>query len=321
MRVGLGLMNAGETSSYSRISQIAQHAEALGYASLWVTEREPFPLAAQSQCPVVTGELVMSRKGIDCTLDALAIAAINTERIRLGVNLPNVPFYSPIEVGQSLAALDILSDGRVQVGLGLGWSSTEFQTVNSALSRPATPASEFIRAIQAVWNGYEAGFTGDHYVIPRSSTGVTPVQRPYPPIVLTAFAPAAVQKPAMLLRGGSPLAATLSSEEMAETLLDIARSEVGLSGAFELVVRAVVRLTEGPIGETRAMFSGSLEQIREDVAFVDSLGVAELHFDLSQMPASLGTTRLLEVIGQLRALVPATAVVPVAAFEPAIAAA
>lgn len=314
MRVGLGLMNAGETGRYSSLSRVAQHAEALGYDSLWVTEREPFPLAAQSQCPTFKGEVVVTRKGIDCTLDALAIAAINTDRIRLGVSLPNVPFYSPIDVGQSLAALDILSDGRVQVGLGLGWSAAEFQTVNSALARPDTPAREFVRALQAVWNGYETGFTGDHYVIPQTSTRVTPVQRPHPPVVLTAFAPAAVQKPALLLRGGSPLTAALSSEEMAEVLL-----EVGQTGSFELVVRAVVRLSDGPIGESRTMFAGSLEQLRDDIEFVHSVGAAEILFDLSQMPASQDGTHQIDIISRLRELVPATPVQAV--FAPAVVAA
>ncbi len=303
MRVGLGLMNAGDTSSYARISQIAQHAEALGYDSLWVTEREPFPHAAQSQCPVFSGEVVVSRKGIDCTLDALAIAAINTGHIRLGINLPNVPFYSPIDIGRSLAALDSLSDGRVQVGLGLGWSAAEFQTVGAALDKPATPASEFIRALLAVWNGYEAAFSGEHYVLPRSIHAVVPVQRPQPPIVLTAFAPAAVQQPATLLRGGSPLSAAMSSEEMAEALFEAAPVGGRTPGGFDLAVRAVVRLTAGPIGESRAMFSGSLEQIRDDVAFVQSLGATELHFDLSQLPADEAGLPSFDTLGRLRELV------------------
>lgn len=317
MRVGLGIMNAGDTSSYSRISQIAQQAESLGYDSLWVTEREPLPLASEGQCPVFTGEVVVSRKGIDCTLDALAIAAINTDRIRLGVNLPNIPFYSPIDVGQSLAALDRLSDGRIQVGLGLGWSSTEFQAVSSALARPETPANEFLRALQAVWDGREDGFSGSHYVLPRSITSPTPVQRSRPAIVLTAFAPAAVQRPALLLRGGSPLCAAMSSEEMAEALFEVAPVGGRTSAGFDLAVRAVVRLTEGPIGESRALFAGSLEQVRDDVAFVDSLGATELHFDLSQVASSQHSVSLLDTISRLRDLVPAGATVPEMAFAAA----
>ena len=302
MRIGLGLLNAGESRSYSSLSRIAQHAEALGYASLWVTEREPLPLAAASQCPVFTGELHLSRKEIDCTLDALAIAAINTESIRLGINLPNVPFYSPIEVGRSLAALDVLSDGRVQLGLGLGWQPQEFQTVSAALSRPDTPASEFVRALRAVWDGRGAGFFGDHFSVPGIA-GVTPIQRPYPPIALTAFAPAAVQRPKLLLRGGSPLSLAISSEEMVEALVGVRQSEVGQAGDYELVVRAVVRPTEGPIGESRAMFAGSLAQIHDDIAFVESLGAAELQFDLSQATNSQPGD-LFDQIARLMELVP-----------------
>lgn len=300
MRVGLGLLNAGETSSYASLSRVAQHAESLGYDSLWVTEREPFPLVAQHPCPVFTGEVTVSRKGIDCTLDALAIAAITTERIRPGANLPNVPFYSPIDVGQSLTALDVLSDGRVQVGLGLGWSTLEFQTVATALSRPDSPASEFVHVLRTIWGGNRDGFSGEHYVIPRSVTAATPIQGPYLPIVLTAFAPAAVQRPVTLLRGGSPLSAALSSEEMADALLGLDQV-----GGFEFVVRAVVKLTDGPIGESRAMFAGSLAQIRDDIEFAHELGAAEIQFDLSQMRIGHDGAEAFDLIARLRDLVPA----------------
>lgn len=305
MRLGLSLMNAGETSTYSTLSRVAQHAEALGYDSLWVTEREPFPLAAQRQRPVFTGELIVSRKGITSPLEALAIAAVQTDAIRLGISLPNVPFYSPIEIGQSLAALDVLSEGRVQVGLGLGWSAAEFQTVSSALSRPGTPANEFVRALHAIWDCQAGGFTGDHYVIPRTACLTAPLQQPHPPVVLTAFAPAAIQQPALLLRGGSPLVMAMSDEEMEAALLGVAQGGVRNTDSPELVVRAVVRLTEGPIGESRAMFAGSLAQIRDDIAFVHSLGAAELHVDVSQMPDSQEGGSLLDLIGRLRDLVPA----------------
>lgn len=316
MRLGLGLMNAGESSSYASLSRVAQQAEALGYDSLWVTESEPFPLAAHAQHPVFTGELIVSRKGIASTFEALAVAAVHTSTIRLGISLPNVPFYSPIAVGQSLAALDVLSDGRVQVGLGLGWSASEFETVRSGLSRPDSPASEFVRALRTVWDCRAKGFTGGHYVIPRSACKTEPVQQPHPPVVLTAFAPAAIQPSAMLLRGGSPLSAVLSSEEMAEALQSVAQPVVGQFGTAELVVRAVIRLTNGPLGESRAMFTGSLDQIRDDIAFVHSVGAAELQIDLSQMPADRENAHPFDLMSRLSDLVPATMRMSSPAFSP-----
>lgn len=309
MRLGLGLMNAGETRTYASLSWIAQQAEALGYDSLWVTEREPFPLATHRQHPVFTGELTVSRKEIDSTLEALATAAVQTETIRLGISLPNVPFYSPIAVGQSLAALDVMSDGRAQVGLGLGWSTTEFQTVLAGLLRSDSPANEFVRSLRNVWDCHATHFTGDYYVIPRSACQTKPIQRPHPPIVLTAFAPAAIQPSAMLLRGGSPVSAVLPIEETTDALQSVAQP-----GDFDLVVRALIRLTNGPLGEARAMFTGSLDQIRDDIAFVHSVGAAELQFDLSQMPASQADADLFDLIVQLRDLVPASMRTPTPAF-------
>ena len=299
-------MNAGDTSSYAAISRVAQHAESLGYDSLWVTEREPFPLGVEPKHAVFTGELVVSRRGITCLHEALAVAAVQTDNIRLGISLPNVPFYSPIDTGHSLAALDRLSEGRIQLGLGLGWSATEFQMVNAALSLAGTPANEFVRALQSVWDDLGSGFVGDHYLIPKQGRGLAPIQRPHLPIQLVAFAPAAVQPPAQLLRGGAPLSMSLSSEEMAEALTGVAGSVTQHQGGPEVVVRALVRLTEGPIGESRAMFTGSQDQIRDDIAYVHSLGVAEMQFDLSQMQASHASTHMLDLAGRLRELVPSS---------------
>jgi alkanesulfonate monooxygenase SsuD/methylene tetrahydromethanopterin reductase-like flavin-dependent oxidoreductase (luciferase family) len=264
-----------------------------------VTEQEPFPHASSANRRSFTGEVVVSRREIGYVLDALAVAAINTERITLGVNLPNVPFYSPYEIGSSLAALDDLSDGRVMVGLGLGWSAREFDTISGALNQPETPAGEFVRALETVFAGYSTGFRGDYFVIPRERTDSMVGSRARHrqlPIALTAFAPAAVQQSAVLLRGGSPLLVVQSSDEMADALAAAA------PGRFDLTVRAVVRLTDGPIGESRSLFAGSLEQVRDDIELVAGLGVSEIQLDLGYMPASQHTARLLETIAVAREL-------------------
>ena len=134
--------------------------------------------------------------------------------------------------------------------------------MGAALAEPGTPANEFVRAIQTVWDDLDSGFVGDHYLIPKQGRGLAPIQRPHLPIQLVAFAPAAVQPPAQLLRGGAPLSMSLSSEEMADAWVGVAGSTKQFTGSPEIVVRALVRLTEGPIGESRTMFTGSRDQLR-----------------------------------------------------------
>jgi alkanesulfonate monooxygenase SsuD/methylene tetrahydromethanopterin reductase-like flavin-dependent oxidoreductase (luciferase family) len=303
MRVGLVLMNAGETSSYDALGQIARHAEGLGYDSLWATEREPFPVVAGHQ-HTVAGMFPTSQQTIVCPFEALAVAAVQTETIRLGVSLPNVPYYSPIAVGQSLAALDILSNGRVQVGLGLGWTPDDFQLVTESISRADTPAAEFLGVLKTVWGGGEIEFHGGHYVVPRCTCGVTPIQRPHPAVRLTAFAPAAVQRPAQLLRGGAPLFPDVSADAMAGALRSFARPGGRLGGAQDVVARAVVRLTGMPLGEGRAMFTGSSDEVRGDIAFAEAMGVTEILFDLSQSVGGRDAGSVIQAIGGLLDLMP-----------------
>jgi alkanesulfonate monooxygenase SsuD/methylene tetrahydromethanopterin reductase-like flavin-dependent oxidoreductase (luciferase family) len=304
MRVGLVLMNAGETNSYDTLGQIARHAEAIGYDSLWVTEREPFPIVAESQRSIPSGILPTSRQPIALPIEALAVAAVQTETIQLGISLPNIPFYSPLTVGQSLAALDILSNGRVQVGLGIGSTPDEVGLVTDALSRPGTPAAEFLRVLKTVWSGGEIEYHGDHYVIPRCSCGVTPIQRPHPAVRLTAFAPAAVQRPAQLLRGGAPLFPSVSADAMAGALRSVALPVALSAMTTDIVARAVVQLAGSPLGEGRAMFAGSSVEVRGDIAFVQAMGVSEILFDLGQAAAGRDAGSIIEAIGGLIDLVP-----------------
>jgi hypothetical protein len=169
--------------------------------------------------------------------------------------------------------------------------------ISDALNRPETPAGEFVRALETVFSGYNTGFRGDYFIVPNERTASKfSCRHRQLPVALTAFAPAAVQPPAMLLRGGSPLLVVDCCDEMADALAAVE------PGRFDLTVRAVLRPTDGPVGESRSMFAGSLEQIRDDVAYVASLGVTEMQFDMSYLPAAQHTGQLLEMMAVVREL-------------------
>lgn len=276
LRVGFVLSDALTLSSPAAIGQVAEQVEAADFDSLWVMAREIFPVHTPGLNTVYDGSLPGPDEAICCPIQALAIAAHATQRIKLGISLPNVPFYSPVAIGGSLAALDVLSNGRVQVGLGLGSTADEFAYVTSALSRADSPAAEFVRAVDTIWAHGETSFHGDYYTIPRATGCKASQQRPHPPIYLTAFALAAVQRPAVLLRGGSAVTLPPAAANPLAALRDLPEDSVGAG----VVVRAQLQISDRPLGADRALFSGSASQVRGDLLSAAESGATELLLDI-----------------------------------------
>lgn len=275
MKLGLVLPHAEPGISPEIIRNLAQRAERLGYHSLWAVESSIFP-SQQSSTTVIDRS---ARDVVRDPLTALAFAASGTDRIRVGLSIVNVPFHSPVALATSLSALDRLSNGRVQVGVGVGYSESECQVVTSTL-QSRTPTSEFVEAFETLWRGSDAGYQGTYFFIPKGATIPEPVQAPHPPISMVAFAPAAVLPSATLVNGRiSAEPATLQRGQVTGLLNEITACASPCPYRESLAVRARLIITAEPLGPGRAMFHGSPSQVQADVALARSHGVTELMFD------------------------------------------
>ena len=154
MRIGFGVPVSGGWATAANIAHVARRAEELGYDSLWTFQRLLHP---------AEGDWGPMYRSVQDPLTVLAYVAALTERVRLGVAVVNAPFYSPILLAKQLTTIDILSDGRLDVGLGLGWSSEEFQAVGVAYERRGARTEEFVRALDAIWTEDEVSFDGEFY--------------------------------------------------------------------------------------------------------------------------------------------------------------
>ncbi len=121
MRMGFNLPPIGLAASPKSIVQVAQKAESLGYDSLWVTERLLYPVNPQTPYPATPdGSLPDAYKVALDPLEVLTFAAAHTRRIFLGTSVLDIPYYNPVMLARRLTTLDVLSGGRLRVGLGLG---------------------------------------------------------------------------------------------------------------------------------------------------------------------------------------------------------
>jgi probable F420-dependent oxidoreductase len=185
--------------------------------------------------------------------------------------------HQPVQLAKELASLDALSGGRLNVGLGQGWSQDEYEATSAVTSKLGARADEFIAVLKAMWAPDPVEFKGEFFSVPRSKVNPKPVQQPHPPIYLAAFSPSALARAGRLADGWLPTGIPLAGiAQMTEGLRQAASAADRDPASLKIVVLGHVGITESPLGEGRPNFVGSLDEIKEDVETAQTLGVYEL---------------------------------------------
>jgi probable F420-dependent oxidoreductase len=288
MKIGFGAPVSGAWATPENLASFAARAETLGYASLWTFQRLLIPADGQADPPY--------RSVLDPLL-ALTYAAAHTRRIRLGVALVNMPFVQPVYLAKQASSLDVLSGGRLDLGLGIGWSPLEFTATGADAEHRGARAEEYLAVLRALWSpepaddAAAAAFEGRYYTLPPSRMRPAPVQPGGPPILLGGVVPAALRRAGRLAEGWISRSATDLTRIGASAA--IVREAAELAGRDPRQVRVVVRGvlrpdphgagTPGPDGR-RLPLSGSYAQIRQDTEDLAQQGVTELYYDLNWDP-------------------------------------
>jgi probable F420-dependent oxidoreductase len=166
------------------VPELARAAEARGLSSLYLPEHTHIPVSRRTPPPTGEAELPEEYRRTLDPLVALAAAATVTERIRLGTGILLPAQREPIVTAKAIATLDLLSDGRVVVGIGFGWNADELADHGFELPERRAVVRERVLAMQALWRDDVAEFHGDHVDFAPSWSWPTPVQRPGPPVLI-----------------------------------------------------------------------------------------------------------------------------------------
>ena len=304
MKLGFNLPQLGPAASPEALKRVAQRAEELGYDSLWVTDRLLFPIELQT--PYMgspDGSLPEVYKIAFDPLESLTYVAALTSRIALGTSILVGPYYNPVLLARRLTTLDVLSGGRLRLGLGQGWSKDEFDAVGASLSGRGRRADEFIGVLKAIWTTDPVEFRGEYYQIPKSNILPKPVQKPHPPIYLAAFSTSGLKRVATMANGWFPAGLPPAGlEPMITSLKDMAKEAGRDPAELEIIVRANMAVTEEPLGDPRFICTGTPEQIKADIAAARELGIHELHFDPSFSPDGTSLEGFLKTMEQMKAL-------------------
>jgi probable F420-dependent oxidoreductase len=275
MDIGFGAPVAGAWATPRNLTEFARRAERLGYRSLWTFQRLLVP-SDTAMAPVYHSVLD--------PMVALGYTAAVTSSIRLGVAVVNHPFMSPLLLAKQAATVDVLSAGRLDLGIGIGWLPAEFIGSGASMARRGARTEEYLAALRALWTSAD-GFHGTYYEIPAGRQEPHPVQRPGPPILLGGMSRSAMERAGRIADGWvTASSADLSRiAEAAKVVQEAARA--ARRGPVRIVCRGVVR-AGAPVMSSgqRVLLSGSYEQIREDTAWLESCGVTEVFYDLNWDP-------------------------------------
>jgi probable F420-dependent oxidoreductase len=271
MIIGFGAPVSGAWATPGNLAEFAERAERAGYASLWTFQRLLVPEGSGME-PVYQSVLD--------PMVALGFAAARTSRIRLGVGLVNLPFVSPAMLAKQAASVDVLSGGRLDLGLGIGWLPEEFIASGATTARRGARTEEYLAVLRTLWDDEVSSFDGEFYTIPAGRQYPKPVQRPGPPIVLGGMSRPAMERAGRLADGWITSSRTdLSAIKPAAEAVQEAAAEAG-RGPVRIICRGVVKAG----GDGSRLLSGDYDKIRADTAWLAGQGVTELFYDLNWDP-------------------------------------
>ena len=186
MKFGLMYANAGPFAYPEGMTNLARTAEAAGIESLWTVEHVVIPVGYKSTYPYDPSGKIPAPDSmpIPDPLLWLASAAAVTKTIRLATGILILPQRHPLYVAKEVATLDVLSGGRVILGIGVGWLQEEFDALGIPFEERAGRTAEAVRAIRSLWKPEPEAFKGKYYAWGPLESHPKPLQQPGVPIVV-----------------------------------------------------------------------------------------------------------------------------------------
>lgn len=190
MRFGVHLPQWGPDATRDGVLAVARAAEAAGLDSVWVADHVVHPHRTESVYPYRgDGVPFAPEEGFLDAFTTLALVAGATEKVRLGTSIFVLPMRGPLEVAGVVATLDVLSAGRVILGVGAGWWKEEFDALGASFAGRGKRMDEQIEIIRALWRDGTLEHHGDHYDFAELTCRPLPVQPGGPPIWIGGMGP------------------------------------------------------------------------------------------------------------------------------------
>jgi probable F420-dependent oxidoreductase len=293
MRYGFYLPTRGATATPEALQTLVTRGEALGFHSVMIADHIVFASQVHSTYPYTVSGAFPGHGDVLEQLTLMSFVAGITKTLRLVSSVTILPYRNPVLTAKMLATVDVLSKGRVTVGVGVGWLREEFEALHApAFERRGAVSDEYLRIFKTLWTQDPADFAGEFYQFKGVRCLPRPVQQPHPPIWIGGHSRPALRRVAKYGDGWHPVGANpavpLRPHELQAALADLKRliaAEGRHPDAVTITFKAPL-YDVSPSGELerqrgleRRPFSGTTEQVAEDIHTYGQLGVSELIFD------------------------------------------
>jgi probable F420-dependent oxidoreductase len=305
MKVGVLLPVTGQQATKENISHVAEEAENEGLDSLWVLERLLAPLNPQTPYPATPdGSLPPQYQNVMDPLTTLSYVASITNKISLGTSVVDMLFHNPVILARSFATLDVLSQGRIICGLGLGWSKDEYDASNIPFKNRGKRADEMIDTLKKIWTADEVQFNGEYYNIPASKIGPKPIQKPHLPIYLGGFSQGTFSRIIKYDLSGwlSVLAGPLDYlQSSINTIKELANKANKDASKFRTILLAYPNVTDSDLSGQGPRFplTGTIEQIGDDIKKIKQMEIEHIVFGYNFVPIYENVSKIVGITKQL----------------------
>jgi probable F420-dependent oxidoreductase len=296
MDFGFSIPTRGPLATRESMLALARRGEELGFTYLALPDHIVIPRRIDSPYPYNAARKMVAAADGDCMeqLTVMAFLAAATSRARLLSSVMVVPHRPAVFTAKALATLDVLSQGRVTVGIGAGWMDEEFQAIGAPpFKERGKVTDEYLRVFKALWTEDDPRFDGKYARFENVSFQPKPVQKPHPPIWVGGESPAALRRVVALGDAwypiGSnpefPLNTTDRFSQGIARLHDEAR-RLGRDPATIVLAywASWYKEDQSPVIDTgeRQVFTGSDAEVAADIRAFDALGVRHLLFNFAR---------------------------------------
>ena len=291
MKYGFTLPGRGQIATPERLGIIAKKGEEFGFDALLTGDHILVPRNISSPYPYTEGgEFPGSDSGESMEqITLLSYIAGQTNKIRLVTSVLIVPHRNPLVAAKSLATLDVLSGGRLVVGVGVGWMREEFQALGlPPFEERGAVTDEYIRAFKELWTEDDPQFEGKYISFDNISFLPKPVQKPHPPIWVGGESRPALRRTAELADGWYPLGShqtfPMGTPQQLKAGLERLAQYAERFGRDPKTIETIYRthqfeLTKTPAGPGRLPFVGDADQIAEDIRSYQDMGGTTMVWD------------------------------------------
>ena len=312
MEFGLHLPASSAGVKAADLIRFAQNAEALGFYCITVADHVIVPKNISVPYPyTVDGKYPGTGYHLEALM-TMSFLAGATHRIRFITSVMIAPYRNPIITAKMLASLDVLSQGRVIVGLGVGWMKEEFENLQApSFADRGKVTDEYIQAFRELWTKDNPSFDGKYCNFSDVIFLPKPVQQPAIPIWIGGHSRQAIRRAARLGDGWHPIGGVptipLEPEDMNRdlTLLaEFARTAGRDPKKIRVALKGSLFDKEKKIEGRRRRFMGSAEEIASDICAYRDVGVDTMIFDVRRPNITETLERMEWMAKEVIAMVP-----------------